>query len=110
MLQRNLWHEAGIWGGPIWWQETDVGDFADSSQYDGIDSVCAVALDANGDGHMDIYVVNYQYQSQLFLNDGGFPPEFNAVPSGQTGHLASQQTDFGFVVTSADFDGDGSDE
>ena len=94
------WKEADSWG-------HSIGDLG-VEEYD---SVAAVAFDANGDGHMDLYVLNYVNPCQLFLNSGSNPPSFNLVPAGQSGDLATgNQYEFTYVATTADFDGDGSTE
>ena len=103
--------------GVVFWPETDhPGDLSERSDY----SVNAVALDANGDGHLDLYVLNVVYGNELLINDGGShpnanftstSPKFNRVSSaGDLPISFSGAPGYHFVATVGDYDGDGSTE
>ena len=68
-------------------------------------SVGAVAHDFNGDGKVDIYVINQGDTNELLLN--GWNGQFSRASSVGDLYVDGEDT---FIVTAADFDSDGSIE
>ncbi|MCU0357583.1 MAG: VCBS repeat-containing protein, partial [Cyclobacteriaceae bacterium] len=112
----DLFTGGGINQQGVIWLQTSDGDFRESRQPALLedsrsDDVCAVFLDVNDDGHLDLFVGSgghqysfsaIEYHDRLYLNDG--KGNFRKATSFLNGPVIAESTSF---VLPLDFNSDG---